>query len=336
MAKNRQKGWGLAIYALIGILMVSSLVACQGGITGKPETLTIAMVPTEINALLYVAQDQNIFASNSLQVTFKEDYDSGASAAVGMLNGEAELASASEFPIVRQVFNKKDIIDLGTIARYENTYIIWHVDSGIQTMKDLKGKKIGITLQTISAFYLGRMLDLNGVNIQQVNLVDVKAPDAEKAITNRDVDAVVTWEPWVTQISQHLGQGVITQSLQNNQDAYWNLVSTGAWIKKHSDAARRLLKSLAQAEDFIEDHQDKAKEIVRKRMKFDEAYLEHIWPRYQFSLSLDQSLILAMEDQARWMIDNKLTTEKKMPSFLDYIYEDALERIKPDEVNIIR
>ena len=45
----------------------------------------------------------------AFRLLFKEDYDSGAAAAAGMLNGEADIASGAEFPIVRQVFNKKDI-----------------------------------------------------------------------------------------------------------------------------------------------------------------------------------------------------------------------------------
>ena len=64
--------------------------------------------------------------------------------------------------------------------------------------------------------------------------------------------------------------------------------------------------------------------------------MESAWSRDQFLLSLDQSLIVAMEDQARWMIDNNLTTEKQVPNFNDYIYEDALKEIKPEAVNIIR
>ena len=56
----------------------------------------------------------------------------------------------------------------------------------------------------------------------------------------------------------------------------------------------------------------------------------------QFSLSLNQSLVTATEDEARWMIKNKLTTEKTVPNFSDYIYEDALKPVKPEAVNIIR
>src|SRR4030043_468062 len=208
------------------------LSACFSGCdSGKMETLTVAMVPTELNALFYVAEAQELFAANGLQVTLKEDYDSGASAAAGMLNGEADIALAAEFPIVRQVFNKKDITNFGTIAKYEKTYIIWRTDSGIKTIQDLKGKKVGVTLKTISEFYLGRTIDLNGINIQQVTLIDTRAPDSEKAIAGREVDAVATREPWVAQITKRLGKKVITMPLQSGQYAYWNLVGTTDWTK---------------------------------------------------------------------------------------------------------
>lgn len=61
-----------------------------------------------------------------------------------------------------------------------------------------------------------------------------------------------------------------------------------------------------------------------------------VWDKNQFSLSLDQSLILAMEDEARWMIKNNLTNEKNVPNFLDYIYEDGLKAVKPEAENVIR
>ena len=313
-----------------------ALSACSSGSNpGKAETLTIAAVPTELNALVYIAEDQKFFVGNGLQVSLK-DYDSGATAAAGMLNAEGDIALTAEFPIVRHVFNKRDIISFGTVTKYENTYIIWRNDSGIRTIQDLKGKRIGVTLQTISEFYLGRALELNGINIQQVTLVDTKAPESEKTFINGRVDAIATWEPWVNQINQRMGKELSTRPLQSGQYAYWNLVSTTHWVKEHPNMLRRLMKSLVQAEDYIVTHQAEAKAIVRKRMNFDATYMDIIWPRYQFSLSLDQSLITAMEDEARWMIKNNLSSEKAFPDFTNHIYVDALKAVKPGAVKIIR
>jgi NitT/TauT family transport system substrate-binding protein len=71
-------------------------------------------------------------------------------------------------------------------------------------------------------------------------------------------------------------------------------------------------------------------------LNYDGAFTEAIWSENQFSLSLDQSLISAMEDEARWMIRNNLTNEKTVPDFGNYIYTDGLKAIRPEAVNIIR
>ena len=75
--------------------------------------------------------------------------------------------------------------------------------------------------------------------------------------------------------------------------------------------------------------------MVKKRLNYSDTYIAGIWPEHQFSLSLDQSLVLAMEDEGRWMINNNLTGEKTIPDFRNYIYESGLLEIKPESVNII-
>ena len=59
-----------------------------------------------------------------------------------------------------------------------------------------------------------------------------------------------------------------------------------------------------------------------------------VWSRNDFSLSLDQSLVVAMENEARWMIKNRLTFETEVPDFLNYIYVEGLNSIKPGSVDI--
>jgi NitT/TauT family transport system substrate-binding protein len=79
---------------------------------------------------------------------------------------------------------------------------------------------------------------------------------------------------------------------------------------------------------------DRAKIIVKNRLGVEEKDVARIWSQNAFSLSLDQSLIIAMEDEARWMMQNNLTAEKQMPDFRSYIYIDGLKAVKPEAVNI--
>ena len=55
----------------------------------------------------------------------------------------------------------------------------------------------------------------------------------------------------------------------------------------------------------------------------------------RYELFLDQALLLAMEDEARWMIDNKLTEQTRLPDFLDYIYVEPLAKVDPKAVRLI-
>ena len=51
--------------------------------------------------------------------------------------------------------------------------------------------------------------------------------------------------------------------------------------------------------------------------------MDTVWQQNRFSLTLDQSLVLAMEDEARWMIANNLTNATAVPDFRQYIYTDG-------------
>ena len=316
--------------------LVLSLWSCSGDDhLGKVEIVTIGATPIEGSALIYVADERMFFAKNGIKVVFK-DYNTGVAAVNGLLKGEVDIALTMEFVIVGESLQKQNVLSLATIDKAMMFYIIARADRGIKTTPDLKGKRIGVPRQTITEFYLGRMLELNGMRIQQVTMVDAKASDPAGTIAGGDVDAVVTWDPHVTQIRQQMGNGVIIWPAQSGQVAYWSIVSTAGWINQHANLVRKFLKSLAQAEAYITHHPNEAKSIVKRRLKYDDAYLAATWSEHEFSLSLDQSLIAAMEDEARWMIRNNLTKKRTIPDFTNSAYVDGLKAIKPETVNIIR
>jgi ABC-type nitrate/sulfonate/bicarbonate transport system substrate-binding protein len=105
---------------------------------------------------------------------------------------------------------------------------------------------------------------------------------------------------------------------------------------RHPEDITRFLQALAQAEEYASSHPAEAQAIVQRRLNLDAGYMDTVWQQNQFSLSLDQSLVLAMEDEGRWMIQNNLTTETTIPDFRNYVYTKGLEAVKPGSVNIIR
>jgi ABC-type nitrate/sulfonate/bicarbonate transport system substrate-binding protein len=316
-----------------GILVLS---ACQRDTVGNVESIAIGMESTAVNSLIYIADAQKYFAANGLKITIKDDYPSGAAAVEGVVKGEVDVATAAEFVVVRQALTKTRIRALGTIDMFMHMKLIGRKDRGIQEISSFKGKRIGVPLKTAADFVLGRFMDLNGINTDRPIFVDVQAPQAVAALMSGVVDAVVVWQPNVKSIQDSLGDKASVWSVQSGQPMYCAAVTTDDWLAKHPDLTKRLLKSLAQGEDYLIRNPDRSRGIVQKRLNYDARYIETVWPEHEFSLRLDQSLILAMEDQARWMIKNNLTMERQVPDFLDYVYIEGLKAVRPEAVSIIR
>jgi NitT/TauT family transport system substrate-binding protein len=298
------------------------------------KSITVGRLPIEAHLLFFIAQDQNYFAKNGLTVNTR-DYETGG-AVKGLINGEVDIAFTGEFATVQNSFERSDFQILSCVDKYQYFYMAARKDSGILTPSDLKNKKIGVALGINSQFYLGRFLELNRIALNDVQVVALQASQYVSAIGNKDVDAVVFMSPYYENIKETLGDNEIIWSVQNAQPLFSVMIAKSEWAASHTEDITRLLKSLVLAERYLVKNQKQSKEILQKYLKVDVPYVERIWPDNQFALSLDLSLVAAMEDEARWIIKNNLTTAKVVPDFNDYIYENTLKSIKPEAVNIIR
>ena len=269
-----------------------------------------------------------------MEITFK-DYPSGAAAVSGMLNGQVDISTASEFVIVNNALQNASLYAFGSISKYLNLYVVARTNAGIKNISDLAGKRIGVTLGTGNQFYLGRFLQLNNINLDQVTFVNVPFTQAPNALANGTIDATITFQPYVNQIQGLLGSGVVMWPAQADQFGYFEAICTRNWATTHSDLIVRFLKALVQAENFNINHQSQAIALVAKNLNYTNSYTTSVWSDYQYSVALDQGFILLMQDEARWLISNNLTNATSTPNFLNYVYGDGLKSVSPESVNII-
>ncbi|MDQ5988073.1 MAG: hypothetical protein CSYNP_03826 [Syntrophus sp. SKADARSKE-3] len=324
----------------IVLILVTAGVAVLSTYNSKQKdseivgSVTLGIAKTEADAGVYIADELGLFTANGINVILRP-LGTGLAAYNAMIKGEVDVSFPTEFIVVGGAYRHHKIHILSTVVKGDFFAIIGRKDHGIGKSSDLAGKRIGLKRNTIEEFFLGRILDLEGKSINDVTLVDMPFPAVVGAMREGAVDAVVTLPPYSDSIRSSLGGNAVEWSAQSGQWLFEVLTATDAWIAKNSDLAIRLLRALNQADMYIYHNPQEAKLIVRKRLNLDAASVDRIWSRNYFSLSLDQSLIHAMEDEARWMIRNNMTTEKTVPDFTKYIYSDGLKSVKPEAVNII-
>ena len=326
----------IAVVILVITIIVSSFVYLnsQRPYTGPIESISIGIFPNELNALIYVADNQHYFTDNGLKVTIK-NYPTVLTAVNATLNGEVDISTASEFVLAQNALNNQSILTFSTIDKVDQSCIIALKDKGIVNIPDLAGKRIGVFKGSVNEFYLGRFLELNNMNINQVTVIDTSSKVVD-FLSNGTVDAVITGQPNINTLENTFGSGIVVFPAQNEQSAYYNALCTNSWAAAHPALISRFLNSLLQAEQYIVNNPDNAKTVIQNSLNYTSQYMADVWGDHRFSLSLDQSLILAMQDESRWLIQNNLTNATNLPTFTNYVYVDGLESVKPASVTIIR
>ena len=302
--------------------------------TGLVESIIVGNTE-EYSTLLWVAQEQGYFADNGLTITHR-DYASGKAAADALLAGEVDISTSAEFVVVSNSFDHADLRVLGTVDTVENLELIARRDRGIVEPGDLKGKKIGVTKKSVGEFFLGTFLTSNGLALNDVEVVNVAPKAMADTLSKGEVDAVLTWPPNVFAIRQKLGSNAISWTGQSGQRYNMVLVTTDQFVQEHVAAIERFLRALVMAEEFVEANNAGTKPFIAEKYKYDNDYINDAWPKHSFVVEVSQTLLMTMDDQARWRMRNNLSSNAAMPDYLNFIYTDALEVVNPAAVTLIR
>jgi ABC-type nitrate/sulfonate/bicarbonate transport system substrate-binding protein len=338
--KKRVEGLSKPAFRLIiiAVLICAAFAnwSCSERSYSRPAvSATLATLHLESSALVYIADDQHFFDKNGLSLKILE-YDSGVETLGAVQNGQADLAGLSEFVTVRNIMQAQKVKVLGSFDKCLSASLMAIKSRGINQLADLAGKRIGLPLATAAEFYLDRFLEINGLDFKDLTLVDLAPSSWMEAVAAGKADAIAGWPPYLEQIQNRFPNDTLSWPIQSDQPVFGLVVSNSDWADKNPEANLRFWKSLAQAEDLARRKPDLAKEIVQKHLSFDKAYVDTIWPQYSFTISLDQSLIIAMEEEARWLIDENMTPQKSVPNFLKYISESGLKAASQAAVTIIR
>ncbi len=304
--------------------------------TGPVEKVTIAEAGQPIGALLYIAFENGYFTNEGLDIALKP-HTSGRDSLNSVLEGKVDLATTAETPIVHTLLAGETCYTIATIGTSEtNMAVVARKDRGILTPSDFKGKKFGATSRTNGAFFLDTILILNGILTDDVKIVDLRPEETFDALVESEVDAVVTWNPHLVRLQKELGDKVVSFYADGIYTWTWNIVAGENFIAEKPETLLKIVRALVKAEEFTRENPDEAQNIVAYYLKMDRASLSESWGIFDFRIRLDQFLLVGFEDQARWAIKNNLTDATEVPNYLDYIYMDALEEVKPEAIGIIR
>jgi NitT/TauT family transport system substrate-binding protein len=187
-----------------------------------------------------------------------EAFAAGQVDAVCMTNGDALVTGATGAPnvaiMINDISNGNDMI----VAR-----------PGIESVKDLKGKKVGVEVGFVCHLLLLKALEANGMTESDVELVNIPTHETAKALASGDVDAIAAWQPNSGQALQAVpGSKAIFTSADVPGLIYDVLSVNPASLSARGDDWKKVVEVWYKIVDFIKDPEthDEAIEIMASRV----------------------------------------------------------------------
>jgi len=281
------------VIALLGISILRFTTWKQSEkYTGPIEKVSIGISATSLlPSLVPIAKEKGYFLEEGIDMEIK-DYSTGKDALEATFKGEVDMCTVADTPIVSNSFKRNDFTVFGTILQgAEHTKCLARKDRNISTPQDIIGKKVATTIGTSAHYFMAVFFILNELDLEDVEIVNLKPTETVKAIVDGDVDVIFTWEPNIYHAVKSLGENAVILPSNIGYLTTFNLVSKNDFVKNNQELLKRILKALIKAEKFVKGNRKESIDIISAYLKIDREIIDKLWDIYDFRVSLAQSFL---------------------------------------------
>lgn len=329
---------------IFALAFYATLVGCQQNATETvarkaPESLkkvTVACTTLPQSTLIHVALAKGYFAQEGLEVQASL-HPFGRLALKQVIENKADFGIAAETPFMFNVLKGEQLFVIANISQTtSNNAIVARRDAGITERGELAGKRIGYPPGTSAEFFLDSMLTARGIARKDILSVPMKPDEMLGAMLAKKVDAVSAWNYPLTVLKQQLGANAILFFDRQIYTETFNVVLQQKYVRENPATVESFLRAIIKSEDFVLKNKEEAQALHSEATNTDINLVRSVWDEFSYHVNLDQALLIMLEDETRWAMENKVTDQTVMPDYRNYIHFDSLKAISPSRVTLRR
>ncbi len=262
--------WTIALLFLTGFLLtfippnISTILSQDASIPPPNEVINMGYSSWAGWWQWKIAEEEGLFEKNGVKVNLQwfSDYSDSLSAlTTGLLAANSQTLNDTISQVDNAVFG--EVVVLVNDNSAGNDKII--VSKDINTIQDLKGKKVALEEGVVGDFLLTLALQKNGSKRDDVEIVNLETGAAALAFANGQVDAVGAFPPfWLTALEREGSKELI--SSKDFPGAIPDLlVVTQKLIDENPKAVQGLVNTWFDVLDFMKENPERANEIIAAR-----------------------------------------------------------------------
>ena len=241
----------------------SSAISGSSSVAPVSATITIAAVGSIDGTSFFTALHNGIFHKWGLNAKIIVE-PTGVEVMNEVAAGAAQFGDVGVDPLLTSVAKGiplriiADNHGSAVLPYYaENQAIVAGPHSGISpgNIASLKGKTIGVALNTDAVGYLQSLLQAQHLTLSDVHLVNLAPPDGVTALARGSVDAIATFEPWPSAALQQVpGSKLVIEDSAKTWYDPGVIVSSNSYLSSHKAVTEAFLAAVAQSESYVRAH----------------------------------------------------------------------------------
>jgi len=291
--------------------------------------MTIATGVDPVFSAYYVAQQEGLFKKHGLDVRINTG-PSGSAMVAFLVNGQIESAFGSEIAGVANHNLDPNVVVVAQATRLVRWIAV--VGRNIETLDQLKGKKVGVARGSGGEVFWLAMIDKLKLNPADYTIVNVEAPEMVAALERGNIDAYAVWEPWVTRGLAAVRNTKVLKDQEGILEQGVYIYMNKAWILKNQAPAEAFLRALVDATEIINgDRKRAAKDVSDFLKNLDPPLVEQLMTKLRFEMVFDDFTVNLFR-----LAESQLKQQGKLSKPLDYnafFYPDLMRRVLPAKVN---
>lgn len=273
-------------FAATATLAFTKLSAAQDA----PKVLRIGTTaPGHIKFLL--SRDQKFFDQALAAQGTKVDYlvftGGGSEVQTALGSGAIDVAYTGASPALRLAARSAtatQFIGLSGVPLQGSVSIIVAKNSPLQTLKDLKGKKVAYLAGTIRHSVFVKSLQSTGLSLTDVESMNMPFEASSAALARGDIDAIVESDITVAPLVQ---RGIAKVLFDNSKYPEWEvpllITANSAFAKQYPATLQTLLAADKQVANWANQHFAQAVSIYARERKTSEDAVRKEYPESRFN-----------------------------------------------------
>jgi sulfonate transport system substrate-binding protein len=300
-----------ALASVVAVLLTAGYPTAGKGAGAPVDTVNISYVKLPLNVPSIVEKKLELFekefGKDPIKVVFPEILE-GPKMTEALAAGSLDFCNAlGGTSAILAAANGVDLKIIGIYSRAPKAFTIVASDRQINTVADLKGKKVGGPKGTILHQLLLAALAREGLTGQEVAFVNLGIPQAVSAMLSGSVDAALVAGPAVPKALEN-GAHIITTG-EGLLSATIVIAVSNQFMTQHPDLVERYMKVHSDSLRYMKEHPDEVYHLAAEETGISVEDVRKMYPWYDFNPVITAADMADLEKTQDFLVQNGLLTQ---------------------------